>query len=160
MYICVYHVLSHVIYRVMCHMIIMTGHVIFHDCMGFFCFVLQKPLIDSNSDAGTTPEGVQGNIEFSNVIFRYPSRPDTQVSNTRKQTNKQTNKWIHCTIHTCTTIWQVLNGLDLKVTPGQTVALVGSSGCGKSTVVQLLQRLYDCNAGLVSTYVLYVRGGR
>ena len=47
----------------------------------------------------------------------------------------------------------MLNGLDLKVTPGQTVALVGSSGCGKSTVVQLLQRLYDCNAGLVSTYV-------
>ena len=40
-------------------------------------------------------------------------------------------------------IIQVLNGLTLDVRVGQTVALVGSSGCGKSTTVQLVQRFYD-----------------
>ena len=44
---------------------------------------------------------------------------------------------------------QVLKGLDLKISKGQTVALVGPSGCGKSTTIQLLQRFYDPDAGLV-----------
>lgn len=46
--------------------------------------------------------------------------------------------------------WQILKGLNLKVKSGQTVALVGNSGCGKSTTVQLLQRLYDPTEGVVS----------
>ncbi|CAO2617612.1 ATP-dependent translocase ABCB1 [Lemmus lemmus] len=46
--------------------------------------------------------------------------------------------------------WQILKGLNLKVQSGQTVALVGNSGCGKSTTVQLLQRLYDPTEGVVS----------
>ena len=45
---------------------------------------------------------------------------------------------------------QILKGLSLKVESGQTVALVGNSGCGKSTTVQLLQRLYDPDEGRVS----------
>lgn len=45
---------------------------------------------------------------------------------------------------------QILKGLNLKVKSGQTVALVGNSGCGKSTTVQLLQRLYDPIEGEVS----------
>ena len=45
---------------------------------------------------------------------------------------------------------QVLKGVSLEVKTGQTVALVGSSGCGKSTVVQLLQRFYDVAGGQVS----------
>jgi len=44
---------------------------------------------------------------------------------------------------------QVFSGLDLSVEPGQTVALVGKSGCGKSTAVQLLERFYDPSAGKV-----------
>ena len=47
-------------------------------------------------------------------------------------------------------IWKVLDDIDLEINPGQTVALVGSSGCGKSTVVQLIQRFYDPNKGKVS----------
>ena len=48
---------------------------------------------------------------------------------------------------------QVLRGLDLKISPGQTVALVGPSGCGKSTTVQLIQRFYDVDAGQVNEVV-------
>ncbi|NXI60890.1 MDR1 protein, partial [Chloroceryle aenea] len=44
---------------------------------------------------------------------------------------------------------QILKGLNLKVSCGQTVALVGSSGCGKSTTVQLIQRFYDPKEGMV-----------
>ena len=46
-------------------------------------------------------------------------------------------------------IRQVLDGLSLEVRNGQTAALVGHSGCGKSTVVQLLQRFYDVDSGSV-----------
>jgi len=44
---------------------------------------------------------------------------------------------------------KVFNGLDLVVDPGQTVALVGKSGCGKSTAVQLMERFYDPLGGKV-----------
>ena len=45
---------------------------------------------------------------------------------------------------------QISKGINLRVNKGQTVALVGSSGCGKSTIVQLLQRFYDPADGRVS----------
>jgi ATP-binding cassette subfamily B (MDR/TAP) protein 1 len=63
----------------------------------------------------------EGNIIYKNVEFRYPTRP--QVS--------------------------VLNGLNLEIIKGQTVALVGQSGCGKSTCMQLLLRYYDPDDGQV-----------
>ncbi|KOB65771.1 putative Multidrug resistance protein-like protein 49 [Operophtera brumata] len=47
-------------------------------------------------------------------------------------------------------IFEVLNGLNLKINKNETVALVGSSGCGKSTVLQLLQRMYDPESGSVT----------
>ena len=47
----------------------------------------------------------------------------------------------------------VLNGMDLTVNPGQTVALVGSSGCGKSTTVSLLERFYDPRDGEVVRHI-------
>lgn len=47
-------------------------------------------------------------------------------------------------------LFQILKGLSLEVNVGETVALVGSSGCGKSTTVQLLQRFYDPAEGSVS----------
>lgn len=59
--------------------------------------------------------GLKGSIEFRDVFFQYPARKDITV----------------------------LRGLNVTVNEGQTVALVGSSGCGKSTCVQLLQRFYD-----------------
>jgi len=44
---------------------------------------------------------------------------------------------------------RVLRGLDLKVAPGKTLALVGTSGCGKSTIVALIERFYDPDYGHV-----------
>ncbi|XP_041708101.1 ATP-dependent translocase ABCB1-like isoform X2 [Coregonus clupeaformis] len=80
-----------------------------------------KPHINSYSDHGHKPDVIKGNIEFNNIHFTYPSRPDVKV----------------------------LNGMSLTVRSGQTIALVGSSGCGKSTTVQLLQRFYDPQEGSV-----------
>uniref|UniRef100_A0A7N4P9T2 ATP binding cassette subfamily B member 1 n=1 Tax=Sarcophilus harrisii TaxID=9305 RepID=A0A7N4P9T2_SARHA len=81
----------------------------------------QKPVIDSYSEEGQKPKKFEGNVSFNEVVFNYPIRPDIPV----------------------------LQGLTLEVKKGQTLALVGSSGCGKSTVVQLLERFYDPLAGEV-----------
>uniref|UniRef100_UPI00398F70C7 ATP-dependent translocase ABCB1 n=1 Tax=Pristiophorus japonicus TaxID=55135 RepID=UPI00398F70C7 len=81
----------------------------------------QEPLIDSFSESGHKLDQIKGDVEFLNVHFKYPSRPDVKV----------------------------LKGLDLKLKSGQTIALVGSSGCGKSTTIQLLQRFYDPQDGMI-----------
>uniref|UniRef100_A0A8C8RS12 ATP-binding cassette sub-family B member 5 n=1 Tax=Pelusios castaneus TaxID=367368 RepID=A0A8C8RS12_9SAUR len=86
-----------------------------------FKIIDQKPAIDSFSSDGYKLDHIKGTLEFNNIQFSYPSRPDVQV----------------------------LKGLSLKIDSGQTVALVGSSGCGKSTTVQLLQRFYDPQEGVV-----------
>lgn len=70
---------------------------------------------------------LEGNVQFSGVMFNYPTRPNIPV----------------------------LQGLSFEVKKGQTLALVGSSGCGKSTVVQLLERFYNPMAGSVVSTLLY-----
>ncbi|XP_065439383.1 ATP-dependent translocase ABCB1-like isoform X5 [Chrysemys picta bellii] len=72
-------------------------------------------LLDSSAKEGYRPDKLKGDIKFKNIHFCYPSRPDVKI----------------------------LKGLNLKVQSGKTIALVGSSGCGKSTAIQLLQRFYD-----------------
>ncbi|XP_065930084.1 ATP-dependent translocase ABCB1 isoform X2 [Magallana gigas] len=87
-----------------------------------FDLMEQEPHIDSSSDAGEKPSKVAGNITLRNVKFRYPARENVQV----------------------------LKGVSLDINRGETVALVGSSGCGKSTIIQLLQRFYDPEEGEVA----------
>ncbi|KAL7991659.1 hypothetical protein Chor_015915 [Crotalus horridus] len=87
----------------------------------FFQLVDRIPRISTYSDVGEKWDNFHGRIEFLNCKFTYPSRPDTQV----------------------------LNGLTVSVKSGQTLAFVGSSGCGKSTCVQLLERFYDADEGKV-----------
>ncbi|KAI4151420.1 MAG: hypothetical protein LQ340_003498 [Diploschistes diacapsis] len=79
----------------------------------------RKPTIDTWSTDGEEVDHVEGTIEFRDVHFRYPTRPEQPV----------------------------LRGLNLTVKPGQYVALVGASGCGKSTTIQLLERFYDPLSG-------------
>jgi len=79
----------------------------------------RKPEIDTWSTDGYKLDRVEGNIEFRDVHFRYPTRPEQPV----------------------------LRGLNLTVKAGQYIALVGASGCGKSTTIQLLERFYDPLAG-------------
>ncbi|XP_048881336.1 ATP-dependent translocase ABCB1 isoform X25 [Brienomyrus brachyistius] len=82
---------------------------------------LPRP-IDSSSKEGHKPETVKGDIEFKNINFSYPSRKDVKI----------------------------LQGVNLVVPRGKTIALVGASGCGKSTTIQLLQRFYDPDAGEIT----------
>ncbi|BFU23351.1 p-glycoprotein 2 [Entamoeba histolytica] len=79
----------------------------------------RKPTIDCYSEEGETFNDVKGEIEFKDICFRYPTRPDNSV----------------------------LKGISFKVEQGKTVALVGASGCGKSTSVQLIERFYDPTHG-------------
>lgn len=80
------------------------------------------PLIDADDNTGRVLDHVCGEVRFETVRFAYPSRPDNLV----------------------------LHDFNLVVPAGQTVALVGSSGSGKSTAVALLQRFYDADQGSVS----------
>ncbi|XP_060270944.1 ATP-binding cassette sub-family B member 5 isoform X3 [Ovis aries] len=75
----------------------------------------------TNDPRGHVHDICEGNIEFREVSFFYPSRPDVLI----------------------------LRSLSLNIEKGKTVAFVGSSGCGKSTSVQLLQRFYDPVKGQV-----------
>ncbi|XP_005393324.1 PREDICTED: bile salt export pump [Chinchilla lanigera] len=87
----------------------------------FFQLLDRRPPISVYSNEGEKWDNFQGKIDFVDCKFTYPSRPDMRV----------------------------LNGLSVSVNPGQTVAFVGSSGCGKSTSIQLLERFYDPDEGKV-----------
>ncbi|XP_058212255.1 ABC transporter B family member 9-like isoform X3 [Rhododendron vialii] len=78
-----------------------------------------KPKIDSSSNEGTTLKTVYGDIEFKNVSFMYPTRPNLPI------------------------FWD----LCVTIPSGKTVALVGESGCGKSTVISLIERFYNPESG-------------
>ncbi|KAK4873211.1 hypothetical protein RN001_015240 [Aquatica leii] len=86
-----------------------------------FDVIATEPVINASKNNGMTYETVKGKVTLKNVYFSYPSRPGIQV----------------------------LGNFNLTINPGETVALVGSSGCGKSTCVQLIQRFYDPEIGFV-----------
>uniref|UniRef100_A0A669Q4V3 Bile salt export pump n=1 Tax=Phasianus colchicus TaxID=9054 RepID=A0A669Q4V3_PHACC len=82
----------------------------------------RKPTIDCMSEEGYKLDKVRGEIEFHNVTFHYPSRPDVKI----------------------------LDNLSMVIKTGETTAFVGASGAGKSTIIQLIQRFYDPTDGMVS----------
>ncbi|KAI3957312.1 hypothetical protein MKW98_003033 [Papaver atlanticum] len=85
-----------------------------------FNVIDHNPSIRKN-ESGLELNSVSGHIELKNVEFSYPSRPDVKI----------------------------LSDISLNVQPGKTIALVGSSGSGKSTVVSLIERFYDPTSGQV-----------
>ena len=79
----------------------------------------QDSQIDPTDGGGAQPDRCTGKVRIDSVHFTYPTRPDVKV----------------------------LKGLSVEVKPGETLALVGQSGCGKSTCIQLLERFYNADKG-------------
>ncbi|VFQ62909.1 unnamed protein product [Cuscuta campestris] len=86
-----------------------------------FEIIDRVPQIEPDDESALKPPNVYGSIELKNVDFSYPTRPEILV----------------------------LSNFSLKVNGGQTVAVVGVSGSGKSTIISLIQRFYDPVAGQV-----------
>jgi ATP-binding cassette subfamily B multidrug efflux pump len=80
------------------------------------------PEVRDESGAQTLPEGAPGRIVFKGVSFHYNGNTDESV----------------------------LDGIDLVVEPGQTVAILGATGAGKSTLINLVPRFYDVSAGQIT----------
>ena len=89
----------------------------------YFTLYEREPQMDFSQSIEMPPRNqVLGKIEFKNVCFSYPSDPNKTI---------------------------ILNNLNLLIEPGKKVALVGESGCGKNTTVNLLERLYEATSGEV-----------
>uniref|UniRef100_A0A0D9YDK9 MDR-like ABC transporter n=1 Tax=Oryza glumipatula TaxID=40148 RepID=A0A0D9YDK9_9ORYZ len=90
--------------------------------ISIFSIIDRKSRIDSSNDEGAIMENVTGSIDFNNVSFKYPSRPDVQI----------------------------FSDFTLHIPSQKTIALVGESGSGKSTIIALLERFYDPDSGNIS----------
>ncbi|CAL5419876.1 unnamed protein product [Camellia sinensis] len=86
-----------------------------------FRIIDHKPSVERNSESGLELDSVTGQVDLKNVEFSYPSRAEVPI----------------------------LRNFSLTVPAGKTIALVGSSGSGKSTVVSLIERFYDPTSGQV-----------
>ena len=90
-------------------------------CSDYFTLYEREPQMDFSQSVERPPrEQIRGRIEMKNIKFIYPSDPNRRV---------------------------ILEGLNLLFEPGKKVALVGESGCGKSTTVNLIERLYEATDG-------------
>src|SRR5699024_3772928 len=105
---------------------------------------LQPMITDPEQPQAIPAGGVR--IEFKDVDFQYPAASDVSLASLEEVAvldNRASD--------------QVLYGLNFAIEPGQTVALVGSSGAGKSTIASLLSRLYDVTGGSITLNGLDLR---
>ncbi|GGT31465.1 ABC transporter ATP-binding protein [Streptomyces chromofuscus] len=96
-----------------------------------------RPLIEEKPDAVEVPDGPVA-VEFDDVRFGYPAADKVSLASLEEVAALDDRGGAG-----------VLHGISFRAEPGQTVALVGSSGAGKSTIAQLLPRLYDVDGGAV-----------
>ncbi|KAJ1990359.1 hypothetical protein GGI25_006089 [Coemansia spiralis] len=96
---------------------------------GIYETLERQTAINGIDPTGDTVDSFEGNVDFDNIKFSYPIRPDTKI----------------------------LKGISFKAIEGKSIALVGASGSGKSTSILLTQRLYDARSGKVSVEGLGVR---
>ncbi|MEU4155107.1 ABC transporter ATP-binding protein [Actinoplanes sp. NPDC026670] len=96
-----------------------------------------KPLIEEKADAQPVPDGPVS-VEFDDVRFAYPAADKVSLASLEEVATLDTRGGE-----------EVLHGVSFTAAPGQMVALVGSSGAGKSTMASLLPRLYDAGEGTV-----------
>ncbi|TWG97002.1 ABC-type multidrug transport system fused ATPase/permease subunit [Nocardioides sp. J9] len=96
-----------------------------------------QPLITDKPDARALPEGPVS-VELDDVRFAYPSADKVSLASLESVAVLDARGGE-----------EVLHGVSLRAEPGQVVALVGSSGAGKSTIAQLVSRLYDVDSGAV-----------
>jgi len=86
-----------------------------------FATIKRKPEIDPDDPTGKQLEDIKGDVDLKDVYFSYPARPEQLI----------------------------FDGFSLHVSSGTTMAIVGESGSGKSTVISLVERFYDPQAGEV-----------
>jgi ABC-type multidrug transport system fused ATPase/permease subunit len=104
------------------------------------------PLIQEKPGAVAVPGGLGVSVEFDDVRFSYPSADKVSLASLEEVAVLDDRGGD-----------EVLHGISFTAQPGQMVALVGSSGAGKSTIASLLGRLYDVNTGSIKLNGVDVR---
>ena len=97
-----------------------------------------EPMISDRDGARPVPDGDGVSVEFDHVRFSYPTADRVSLASLEEVATLDTRGGD-----------EVLHDVTFSVPPGRMLALVGSSGAGKSTVAQLLARLYDVDSGAV-----------
>jgi len=95
-----------------------------------FKTIKRRPEIDYGDSTGIVLEDIKGEVELKDVFFSYPSRPDQLI----------------------------FNVFSVHASSGTTMAIVGESGSGKSTVISLVERFYDPQAGEVLIDGMNIKG--
>ncbi len=96
-----------------------------------------KPLVEEPANPSVVPDGPVA-VEFEHVRFSYPSADKVSLASLEDVAALDSRGGL-----------EVLHDMSFRAEPGQLVALVGSSGAGKSTIAQLIPRLYDVDSGTV-----------
>jgi len=96
-----------------------------------------EPLIKERAGARQVPDGPVS-VQFDDVRFAYPSADKVSLASLEEVATLDTRGGV-----------EVLHGISFSAEPGQLVALVGTSGAGKSTIASLAPRLYDVDSGSV-----------